>query len=680
MNHLDFLVELGTEELPPKALKNLAQSFRDGVVKGLESAGLSHTDVQWFAAPRRLAVRVKSLAVRQPDRTVSIDGPPKKAAFDADGNPTPAALGFAKKNGVALSELDTSGERLRYVKEVKGSAASELLPGIVSSALDQLPIPKRMRWGASRVEFVRPTQWLVMLLGDEVVECEILAQKAGRESRGHRFHHPEPVRITSPATYLEDLRAGWVVADFAERRAQILQKVNALASQEHGRAIVPDALLDEVTALVEWPVPLVCSFEERFLAVPQEALISTMQDNQKYFCLLDEHGKLKNRFITVANIESSAPQHIVAGNEKVVRPRLTDAEFFFNQDRKTTLESRNERLKDVVFQAELGSVYDKATRVRELAGYIAGLIGGDAANARRAGELSKCDLATEMVGEFPELQGIMGTYYARHDGEAEEVALALNEQYQPRFSGDVLPQTKAGQAVAIADKIDTLIGILGIGKHPTGDRDPFALRRAALGVLRIIVGRELDLDLVELAQQAIRLYGSKLTNAHIETDFMAFMNGRYQNWFQDEGISVDIVKAVQAVNPTRPLDFWKRAQAVRTFKAQPESAALAAANKRVGNILAKRDSSEPLPVLDPALLQQAEEKALADAVGKAQAQANGDYENRLLALAALKEPVDAFFDKVMVNVEDATVRNNRLALLARLQQLFLDIADIGELQ
>ncbi|HVL02066.1 MAG TPA: glycine--tRNA ligase subunit beta, partial [Dongiaceae bacterium] len=401
----------------------------------------------------------------------------------------------------------------------------------------------------------------------------------------------------------------------------------------------------------------------------------------KYFCLLDSHGKLKNRFITVANIESSAPQHIVAGNEKVVRPRLTDAEFFFNQDRKSKLEIRNERLKNVVFQAELGSVYAKAERVSKLAAFIAQQIGGNVQNAQRAGLLSKCDLATEMVGEFPELQGIMGTYYARHDNEADEVALALNEQYQPRFSGDVLPGTKTGQAVAIADKIDTLIGILGIGKHPTGDRDPFALRRAALGALRISVGRELDLDLVQLAAQAAQLYNGKLTNAQVETDFLTFMNGRYQSWFQEEGISIDIVKAVQAVNPTRPLDFWRRAEAVRTFKAQPESAALAAANKRVGNILAKRDSSTPLPALNPALLQQAEEKTLADAVTQLHAAtANGDYESRLLALAALKEPVDAFFDKVMVNVDDLAVRNNRLALLAQLQQLFLAIADIGELQ
>lgn len=680
MNHLDFLVELGTEELPPKALKQLSESFRDGIVNGLQAAGLSHTSVHAYAAPRRLAVLVKALATQQPDRVQNIDGPPKKAAFDADGNPTQAALGFAKKNGVELSEVDTSGERLRYVKEVKGSAATELLPGIIAASLDQLPIPKRMRWGASRVEFVRPTQWLIMLLGDQVVDCEILSQKAGRESRGHRFHHPKAVRISSPQSYLEDLRAAWVIADFSERRAIISEKVQALAKAENGNAIVPDSLLDEVTALVEWPVPLVCSFEERFLAVPQEALISTMQDNQKYFCLLDSNGKLKNRFITVANIESKAPQHIVSGNEKVVRPRLTDAEFFFNQDRKSKLEARNERLQTVVFQAELGTVFEKAQRVSQFAGFIAQRIGGNVQHAERAGLLSKCDLATEMVGEFPELQGIMGTYYARHDGEADEVALALNEQYQPRFAGDALPQTRTGQAVAIADKIDTLVGILGIGKHPTGDRDPFALRRAALGVLRIIVGRELDLDLVELGDRSVALYGSKLTNSNVASDFLAFMNGRYQTWFQEEGISVDIVKAVLAVNPTRPLDFWQRAQGVSAFKALPEAAALAAANKRVGNILAKRDNSGALPALNAALFQQDEERALADAVQAAASSSKQGYQSRLQALASLKEPVDRFFDKVMVNVDDLAVRNNRLALLASLQQLFLAIADISELQ
>ncbi|MBA52931.1 MAG: glycine--tRNA ligase subunit beta [Pseudomonadales bacterium] len=680
MSNADFLVELGTEELPPKALKKLAQSFSDGIVKGLEAAGLPHGEVKTYAAPRRLAVLVKALAKQQPDRVQNIDGPPLQAAFDADGNPTKAALGFAKKNGVSVEDLDRSGPKLRFVQEVKGNPAEQLLPEIVAQSLNDLPIPKRMRWGASRVEFVRPTQWLVMLLGDQVVECNILAQTAGHESKGHRFHHPEKVRISAPANYLEDLRAAWVIADFAERREIIKSKVHELAAKENGSAIVPEDLLDEVTALVEWPVPLVCSFEERFLEVPQEALISTMQDNQKYFCLLDSDGKLLPRFITVANLESTNPEFIVEGNEKVVRPRLNDAEFFFNQDKKNKLESHNERLKNVVFQNELGSVYDKAERVSKLAGYIAKTLGADVVMAERAGLLSKCDLSTEMVGEFPELQGIMGTYYARHDGEANEVALALNEQYQPRFSGDELPSTATGQAVAIADKVDTLVGILGIGKHPTGDKDPFALRRAALGALRIIVGKELALDLLELGKQAAALYGSKLTNENAVADFMAFMNGRYQTWFVEEGISVDIVKAVLAVNPTQPLDFYQRAKAVQAFKQLPQAEALAAANKRVGNILSKRDQNAALPPLNESLLQDSEEQTLASAIALHQSDSKMDYPSRLESLAALREPVDAFFDKVMVNVDDDALRNNRLSLLSQLHQLFLDIADIAELQ
>jgi len=680
MSTQDFLVELGTEELPPKALHKLSQSFTDGIVKGLAAAGLPHGEVASYAAPRRLAVLVKALATQQPDRVQNIDGPPIKAAFDANGNPTKAAEGFAKKNGVEVSDLDASGDKLRYVKEMRGSPAQALLPDIVSQSLADLPIPKRMRWGASRVEFVRPTQWLVMLLGDQVVAGDILSQSAGHESRGHRFHHPEKVRISAPANYLEDLRAAWVVADYAERRELIRARVHELAAQENGSAIVPEELLDEVTALVEWPVPLVCSFEERFLEVPQEALILTMQDNQKYFCLLDANGKLLPRFITVANLESTNPSFIVAGNEKVVRPRLTDAEFFFKQDKKNPLSSHNERLQNVVFQAELGTVFDKAQRVSKLAGIIASTLGADVAMAERAGLLSKCDLSTEMVGEFPELQGIMGTYYARHDGEAEEVALALNEQYQPKFAGDELPATTTGQAVAVADKIDTLVGILGIGKHPTGDKDPFALRRAALGALRILVGKELALDLKQLAEASVALYGDKLTNANALSDFLAFMDGRYQTWFGEEGISVDIVKAVLAVNPTQPLDFYRRARAVQAFKQLPQAEALAAANKRVGNILAKRDQSEPLPALNSSLLQDAEEQTLASAIALHQSDQSLDYPARLQALAALREPVDAFFDKVMVNVDDAALRNNRLALLQQLHNLFLDIADIAELQ
>ena len=506
MQAQDFLVELGTEELPPKALKKLAGAFLTGVEKGLKEAGLSYSAARYFAAPRRLAIQVDQLATQQPDRSNQMDGPPVQAAFDADGNPTKAAEGFARKCGVSVAELDQTGPKLRFVQSIPGQPATELLPGIVDAALAALPIPKRMRWADRKIEFVRPTQWLVMLLGEQVIPCEILAQTAGNQSRGHRFHHPDTVTISSPAAYAKTLRKAYVVADFAERRELISQRVAELAAEQQGTAIVPSDLLDEVTSLVEWPVPLVCSFEERFLDVPQEALISTMQDNQKYFCLLDAKGKLLPRFITVSNLESKDPRQIIEGNEKVVRPRLTDAEFFFKQDKKQPLESHNTRLANVVFQAELGSVFDKATRVSTLAGFIAEQIGGDNANAQRAGLLSKCDLSTEMVGEFPELQGIAGYYYAKHDGEAEDVALALNEQYMPRGAGAELPTTLTGAAVALADKIDTLVGIFGIGMLPTGSKDPFALRRSAIGLLRIIIENKLSLKFRDLIGYSIRLY------------------------------------------------------------------------------------------------------------------------------------------------------------------------------
>ena len=684
MSHKDFLVELGTEELPPKALKTLAESFRDGIISGIKAAGLAHGEVKYFAAPRRLAVQIIGLSTQQPDRTISVDGPPVKAAFDANGNPTQAALGFARKNGVDISAIDKSGEKLRFVKEQKGDSATALLPGIVTQSLNDLPIPKRMRWGASRVEFVRPTQWLVILFGDDVLDCEILAQKAGRESRGHRFHANIPVRISSPSSYLEDLRGAWVQADFAERRAIILEKVQALAAKENGKAIIPDSLLNEVTGLVEWPVPLVCSFEERFLAVPQEALISTMQDNQKYFCLLDSNGKLLPRFITVANIESTNPEYIIAGNEKVVRPRLTDAEFFFKQDKKNPLETRNERLKTVVFQAQLGSVYEKAVRVSKLAGTIAAAIGADRTLGERAGLLSKCDLATEMVGEFPELQGIAGYYYATHDGEHVDVARALDEQYQPRFAGDVLPTGKIGAAVAIADKIDTLVGIFGINQPPTGSKDPFALRRSAIGLLRIIIEKELILDVQALVNGATKLYGDKLANANTANDVFEFLLGRYRAMYEEQGIKPEVILAVQALKPAQPFDFDRRVKAVALFAALPEAEALAAGNKRVANILAKETVAADAAV-NPSLLSEAAEKALSEAVEKLTVELAPLFEQReyttaLNRLAALRPQVDDFFTNVMVMADDPAVKANRIALLARLRGLFLQIADISLLQ
>lgn len=683
MSTRDFLVELGTEELPPKALKTLGEAFLGGIEKGLKSTGLNYGQVRYYAAPRRLAVLIEQLEEQQADRTQNLDGPPVQAAFDKDGNPTQAALGFAKKCGVDLADIDRSGPKLKFSQSIPGQAAAGLLPGIVETSLNELPIPKRMRWGARKTEFVRPSQWLVMLFGDEVIDCEILAQKAGRVSRGHRFHANHEVRISAPANYAEDLRSAYVIADFAERRALIAARVDQLAAEQQGTAIVPPALLDEVCALVEWPVPLVCSFEERFLDVPQEALITTMQDNQKYFCLLDAGGKLLPRFITVANVESKDPAQIISGNEKVVRPRLTDAEFFFKQDKKQKLESFNLRLANVVFQAQLGSVFDKAQRVSALAGFIAQRIGGDATRAARAGILCKCDLASEMVGEFPEMQGIAGYYYAKHDGEAEDVALALNEQYMPRGAGAELPSTLTGAAVALADKLDTLVGIFGIGMLPTGSKDPYALRRAALGVLRILIEKQLDLDLVETVGFAIGQFGDRIKADGLAPQVQDFIFDRLRARYEDEGVEVAVYQAVRAVSPTSPLDFDQRVQAVQAFRALPQAAALAAANKRVSNLLSKAEGQvaasvaahyfdSPSEFALNAAIQQAEQAVQPLAAAR-------QYNLALAQLANLREPVDAFFETVLVNAEDPSVRANRYALLAKLRGLFLGVADISVL-
>lgn len=683
MSAHDFLVELGTEELPPKSLKTLGEAFLAGIEKGLKAAGLDYGQVRCYAAPRRLAVLVEQLQTQQADRIQNLDGPPVQAAFDKDGNPTQAALGFAKKCGVDLADIDRSGPKLKFTQSIPGQAAAGLLPGIVETSLNELPIPKRMRWGARKTEFVRPSQWLVMLFGDQVIDCEILAQKSGRVSRGHRFHANHDVRISTPASYAEDLRSAYVIADFAERRQQIAARIEQLAAEQQGTAIVPPALLDEVSALVEWPVPLVCSFEDRFLEVPQEALITTMQDNQKYFCLLDANGKLLPRFITVANVESKDPAQIIAGNEKVVRPRLTDAEFFFKQDKKQKLESFNQRLANVVFQAQLGSVFDKAQRVSALAGFIAERIGGDAARAARAGLLCKCDLASEMVGEFPEMQGIAGYYYAKHDGEPEDVALALNEQYMPRGAGAELPSTLTGAAVALADKLDTLVGIFGIGMLPTGSKDPYALRRAALGVLRILIEKQLDLDLADAIAHAAQLFDGKVKAQGLAAQVQDFIFDRLRARYEDEGVDVAVYQAVRAVAPTSPLDFDQRVQAVQVFRSLPQAEALAAANKRVSNLLSKAEGQIAAHV-EAHHFDSPSEFALNAAIQQAEhavqplAQAR-QYNLALSQLANLREPVDAFFEAVLVNAENPAVRANRYALLAKLRGLFLGVADISVL-
>lgn len=687
MEKRDLLIELGGEELPPKALRKLMDAFRDGITEGLQQHGLQHTGVKAYASPRRLAVIVSSLDAQQADQSIEKRGPALNAAYDASGNPSKAAEGFARSCGVtfdALEKLVTEkGTWLVFRTQQQGQPLAQLLPGIIDNALTKLPIPKRMRWGSHKVQFVRPVHWLVVLFGQDVIPCNILGQNAGRTTRGHRFHAPAPIELKQPADYCDALAGARVIVDFDQRKARIENAVAEISGKHNAVAKVDPDLLEEVTALVEWPVPLVGQFEEVFLQVPQEALISTMEGNQKYFPLLDGQGKLLNKFITIANLESPHPEKVIAGNEKVVRPRLSDARFFYETDKKKSLEQHGESLKTVTFEIQLGTVYEKAERVGELAGQIAAAIGSNVAWAERAGRLCKADLASGMVGEFPELQGIMGQYYATNEGEPIEVAKALNEQYQPRFAGDEVPSTLTGAAVAIADKIDTLVGILGIGKHPTGDKDPYALRRAAIGVLRIIIEKALPLDLRWLCEKAGALHGERLSNRNIEKDFLDFMQGRYLAFFQEQGISTDIVRAVLAVANTRPLDFSQRVQGVKTFKGLSEAESLAAANKRVRNILSKRTDATPLPAVDASLLAENEEKVLYQTLQAVQTQLAAQGENyaaKLQTLAQLRTPVDDFFDKVLVNADDLAIRNNRLSLLSQLQSQFLGIADISELQ
>ncbi|ELY7425902.1 glycine--tRNA ligase subunit beta [Cronobacter turicensis] len=689
MSEKTFLVEIGTEELPPKALRSLAESFAANFTAELDAAGLTHGVVSWFAAPRRLALKVASLAASQPDREVEKRGPAVSAAFDAEGNPSKAAEGWARGCGITVDQAERlvtdKGEWLMYRAHVKGESAQALLPNMVSTALSKLPIPKLMRWGASDVQFVRPVHTVTLLLDDEVLPATILGIQSDRVIRGHRFMGEPEFTIDHADQYPQILlERGKVIADYNARKAKIQQDAEAAAAKIGGNADLSDSLLEEVTSLVEWPVVLTAKFEEKFLAVPAESLVYTMKGDQKYFPVYGTDGKLLPNFIFVANIESRDPHQIISGNEKVVRPRLADAEFFFNTDRKKRLEDHLPRLETVLFQQQLGTLRDKTDRIQALSGWIASQIGADVNHATRAGLLSKCDLMTNMVFEFTDTQGVMGMHYARHDGESEDVAVALNEQYMPRFAGDALPSSLVACAVAIADKMDTLAGIFGIGQHPKGDKDPFALRRAALGALRIIVEKNLPLDLQTLTEEAVRLYGSKLTNAKVVDDVVDFMLGRFRAWYQDEGYSVDTIQAVLANRPTRPADFDARMKAVSHFRTLDEAVALAAANKRVSNILAK--ANEPLnDEVHASVLKEDPEirLALQVAVMRDKLQplfAEGRYQEALVELAQLREPVDEFFEKVMVNADDAQVRINRLTLLSKLRELFLQVADISLLQ
>lgn len=684
----DFLVELGAEELPPKALQRLSRAFRDELVQGLATAGLSHGTVHAYATPRRLAVLVEQLAAQQLDQSIERRGPALAAAFDGSGKPTPAALGFARSCGVAieaLQKLETDkGAWLVYRGEQRGAAATALLPQLVQQALDKLPIPKRMRWGSSRAEFVRPVHWLVMLFGDQVVPGNVLGIDSGNISHGHRFHAPQPILLRAPAEYSKRLeQEGRVIVSFAERRERVLAQVQAAAAEAGGRAVIDDELLDEVTALVEWPVAIVGRFEEDFLEVPAEALISSMQGHQRYFPVRDAQDRLLPIFITVANIESRDPEVVRQGNERVIRPRLADAAFFWNQDRKRPLADRIEQQRQIVFQQRLGSVYAKTERVAALCEHLANVLGSDATQAARAGWLSRCDLSTEMVGEFPELQGIMGRYYAVHDQEPAAVADALDEQYRPRFAGDAVAETRLGQILAIADRADTLMGIFAIGREPSGDKDPFALRRAALGLMRTIIERELDIDLRELLATAARHLPGELKAGKKVEQVFDFCLERLRGYYADQDIATELFDAVAALRPVRPLDFHHRLLACQAFVRLPEAEALAAANKRIRNILRKATGEVPATV-DQGALQEAEEKALHAAVEAAAVEvepllAQHRYASALTRLAQLRGPVDQFFDKVLVMADDPRVRANRLALLQRLEGLFLRIADISRL-
>lgn len=682
----EFLIELGTEELPPTQLRTLAEAFASNFTTELKEAELDHQGIKWFAAPRRLALKVTELAESQADKVVEKRGPAVSAAFDSEGNPTKAAQGWARGCGIAVEQAERmvtdKGEWLLFKQEVKGQSTTAIVVELAAKALAKLPIAKPMRWGDKTTQFIRPVKTLTILLGSELIEGEILGVQSSRTLRGHRFMGEQEFTIESAEQYPEILETrGKVMADYEARKALILADAQKAAAAIGGLADLEDELVEEVTSLVEWPVVLTAKFEEEFLKVPSEALVYTMKGDQKYFPVYTEDKKLLPNFIFVSNIESKDPRQVIEGNEKVVRPRLADAEFFFNTDRKRPLIDRLPELDSAIFQKQLGTIKDKTDRITELAGYIANKIGADVEKSERAGLLAKCDLMTSMVFEFTDTQGVMGMHYARHDGEAEEVALALNEQYMPRFAGDTLPSDGVSTAVALADKLDTIVGIFGIGQAPKGS-DPFALRRASLGVLRIIVEYGYDLDLVDLIAKAKSLFGTRLTNESVEHEVIDFMLGRFRAWYQDQGFSIDVIQAVLARRPTKPADFDQRVKAVSHFRTLDAAEPLAAANKRVSNILAKFEGDLPERV-DETLLTEGPEQALYQALATPAVSIelkNGGYQEQLEQLAELREPVDKFFDNVMVMADDEVLKKNRLTLLNQLRNLFLQIADISLLQ
>lgn len=688
MNSKDFLVEIGCAELPPKALNGLSEAFISGLKQGLDQAGLTYTGIKPFTSPRRLAAIVEGLATQQADSIVERVGPAVAASFDKDGKPTPAALGFARSCGVEPDSLERAVkdgvEKLYFKTSRIGEKTTDLLPQLVFGSLQKLPIPRKMRWGSTRDEFVRPVYWLVMLFGHEVIETELFGIRSGRVTRGHRFHCPSDIVIGHPAEYEKLLFApGHVIADYDSRRDRVRQQIIEQGEKLGAVVHIDDDLLEEVTSMVEWPVALTGRFDNHFLSVPPEALISSMKNHQKTFYVTDDKGAMLPYFIAVANLESLDPSQVVAGNERVIRPRLADASFFFETDRKQTLSSRLPLLGNIVFQQQLGTVEQKSRRVAELSTFIASAINIDSKLCERAALLAKCDLLTNMVSEFPELQGIMGSYYAAHDGEPAEVAKAITEQYMPRFAGDEVPVSLVGAVLALAEKIDTISGLFAIGQPPTGSKDPFALRRAALGVLRILVEKSLDVDLRACVEKALEIYRQQGVSVPAETatQVFEFMLERFRAWYQSEGIKAEVFQAVMELKPTRPMDFSRRVTAVNRFSQMPESEALADANKRVSNILQK-NPAELSKGFDQQLLTDPAEIALANAIVNLSAEVSplfqqGLYSEGLERLASLKPVIDQFFEEVLVMADDVVVRNNRLTLLAQLRSLFLQVADVS---
>jgi len=683
-----LLIELGTEELPPKSLKTLAITFFDQIKTQLDNAELAYEDIKWFATPRRLAIQVKSLVERQADKQVEKRGPAVNVAFDAEGNASKAAQGWARSNGITVEQAERlvtdKGEWLLHKATKEGKTIAELLPAMVNHALGKLPIPKPMRWGSERIQFIRPVHTLVLLYGDTIITGDTLGVSSSNVVTGHRFHHHGLVTIDHADNYESTLHAAHVMVDFDKRQAIISKQIKDAAESLEGTALFDDELLNEVTGLVEWPVTLVGSFDEDFLKVPAEPLIYSMKDHQKYFPVVDSNSELLNKFIFVANIESKDPQQVIFGNEKVIRPRLADAEFFFKTDKKQSLEQRLSSLESVLFQKQLGTLKDKSERIATLSEFVANKIGENPIIANRAGLLSKTDLMSDMVLEFPQVQGVMGKHYALHDGEDIQVAQALEDQYRPRFSGDKLPEGNIGCAVAIADKIDTLVGIFGINQQPKGDKDPFALRRAAIGLIRIIIEKKLELDIKDLLTKSIELYGEKLTNEQVLEQVIEFVLGRYRAYYQEKDIAVDVIQSVLAKSPTAPLDFDKRIEAVSYFKSLTEAQNLAAANKRVGNILAKFDGNL-FESVKAELSTEPAEIVLAEKYQKIYSEvkplmATKNYQAALKALALLREPIDTFFDSVMVMADDEAVKVNRLTLLNDIRNSFFAIADISLLQ